>query len=1206
VLGRILVVIGGLLALVLFAALFAPYFIDWTDFRKDFETQASRIIGKKVVVHGAVDARLLPFPTVTMNDVRVGENEKGEALVTVDRFSMQSELAPFLSGEALIYNMRIEHPKLKLRLTDDGTLDWVKTGKPLIPASSVVLESVAISDGEVMFIDDQTGHNRHITDLNLKLSAKTLAGPWKVAGTGAIDKQAGSFTINTSVPENNSLFLKMRLLPDKPGIVADLDGSIGLKDLRPQYAGTFRIRERGTTDSNSDEAEASPTAAPRISGQFELSNDRIRVGKYEFQMGNPTDPYIVTGEATIDAGRTPDFLLTAVGQQIDLSRFGNDNEGAPDDNAATAKPVRERVRALMTLLADIPIPQMQGKAHVSLPAVVAKDTLIRDVKLEMRPAGNGWQIDEAEAQLPGRTTLSAKGKLTVINGQSFEGELLLASNQPSGFAEWVTGKVPDTVRQLKTAGFSANVSITPDLQRFENLEIAFGPASLKGRLEHEMKDGQNSALSTELSGNQFDLDTVVALGGLLTGEPSVASLANHQIAAKLKFASFQAFGLQASGVDTAFTLADGGISNLRLAIDDFYGARVGAEGDFTTLSKQTAGEARVTLKATDASALLRLMADRLPAHPVLDRLSQSAEFYADSDLALDLKLGKGDWPVEAKLTGTARGSRIDATLAAQSFGLANPEGMTLDATLSNPDAWIMLGQAGLPTIPFDADQDGMLTLKINQPAESEPQVTLGFASGTTTIGIDGQMQLDAPHFLNGSYNLSVDSGDIAPYLVMNGIVLPRLGEGLPFNATAHVYAAPEAITLDNIKGNTDDNAFSGILSMNRNDPKPVFAGQVAVQSADLGWLAESVYGQITDPLTGDLSRVAVPKDTGLPVPASIALSAGQFHFGDLGTVDGFHATFDASPGRINITDATGAFFTGRFKGQVELGSTDGNAFFRSRLNISDADFQTAFWQYQGQPAASARSNLSLVIDSTGTTPQAMLETATGSGAFKLSGLKIAGINDKALQPILDGADKVAGDISDASIQPFVTEALFSGALNLPDLDIPFTITGAKLRADKISAESPDLSIDAEASLSLENAAIASSIDLTLKPGEQAVAGAEPTITLGWNGSFVTPERSIDLTQMTSFLSLRKFEQERRRVEILQAKMAEKQRLRRESGLYRARQAERQRLAEKREAEKRLLIEAQKKLGELARQEEEERRKLREEQLQSPDLQDQIQ
>ncbi len=47
--GRFLVFLGGVIVVALFVALLAPLFIDWTDFRKNFEDQASRIIGKKVI-----------------------------------------------------------------------------------------------------------------------------------------------------------------------------------------------------------------------------------------------------------------------------------------------------------------------------------------------------------------------------------------------------------------------------------------------------------------------------------------------------------------------------------------------------------------------------------------------------------------------------------------------------------------------------------------------------------------------------------------------------------------------------------------------------------------------------------------------------------------------------------------------------------------------------------------------------------------------------------------------------------------------------------------------------------------------------------------------------------------------------------------------------------------------------------------------------
>jgi uncharacterized protein involved in outer membrane biogenesis len=1187
VLGRIFVVIGGILVVALFAALFAPYFVDWTDFRRDFETQASRIIGKKVVVHGSVDARLLPFPAVTMTDVRVGEDASGEALVTADSFSMESELAPFLSGEALIYNMRIVHPRIKMRLTEDGTLDWVKTGTPQIPASTVILENVAIDDGEVLFTDEQTGRSRHLTGLDMKLSAKTLAGPWKASGTGVIDGQPGSFVLNTSVPEDGKVFLKMRLLPASPAIVAELEGSLGLSGLRPLYAGSFRLRERYRTESAGDDAgqDAQQSAAPRISGEFELQNDRLRIPSYEFKMGDPADPYVVTGEATIDAGRDANFLLTAVGQQIDMTRFGTPVEGS-----TKVVPLRDRLRAALILAADIPIPQMPGRATVTLPALVADDTVIRDITLDMRPDRDGWRIDKAEAHLPGRTTLSASGKLTLAGNQAFEGDLLLASRQPSGFAEWVTGKVPDTVRKLKSAGFSANVALTPDLQRFENLEIAFGGAHLAGRLEHTMNEGEVATLSTELSGNRFDLDTVMALGGLLTGESAIGEIFDHRISARLNFDSFSAFGLEATGFDTTFALADGAISGARLAIRDFYGAAVTLEGGFAGLTTRPKGDAKITVKSPDPQALLALLARRLPPHPVLARLASSSGYYAGSDFVLGLKLGEGDWPIEADLSGTANGSRIAARLAAQTLDLANSGGLTFDATIENPDAWIMLGQAGLPTNKFDADRDGILTLRIDQPADADSQVDLSYASGTTTVSLKGQTALDATHFLNGSYAVSIDSGDFAPYLIMSGVTLPRIAEGLPLAATATVYTTAEAVGIEAIAGRSDDNAFNGILSLDRTVPAPVLAGELAFTSVDLTWLAESIYGQVADPSALGLSRLPVPAQSGLPASVDIALTADSFEIGALGTVDSFTGHLKASPGRLDLTKARGKFSTGTFKADVELGNTQGNAYFRTRLGITDAALKTAFWQFAGQPAADARASLSLVIDATGTSPHAMMQTATGSGTLDLTDIRIAGINRKALPPILAGTDALTGDLDEARLRPIVESALFSGALDLDRLRIPFAITGARLRADTVSSANADVRLEAEGSLSLEDGALDGRIDTIFQPGEQAVAGADPAVSLNWTGSFNAPDLTVDLTQMTSYLSLRRFEQERRKVEILQARMSEKQRLRREAALYRARQTERERLRQREIDNARILERAQAALKALARKEAEERAK----------------
>ena len=53
-----------LLVIALFTALIAPYFIDWTAYKRDFEEQATKIVGQKVTVGGNANVRILPLPSL--------------------------------------------------------------------------------------------------------------------------------------------------------------------------------------------------------------------------------------------------------------------------------------------------------------------------------------------------------------------------------------------------------------------------------------------------------------------------------------------------------------------------------------------------------------------------------------------------------------------------------------------------------------------------------------------------------------------------------------------------------------------------------------------------------------------------------------------------------------------------------------------------------------------------------------------------------------------------------------------------------------------------------------------------------------------------------------------------------------------------------------------------------------------------------------
>ena len=123
-LARLFVIVGGLVVLALTLALVGPYFVNWTSYRADFEREASAILGRNVTVEGGVTARILPFPSVTFSDVVVAGASPDAPALTAETFSMDAELAPFMRGEFLIFDMRLVRPKVSISVAADGTVSW--------------------------------------------------------------------------------------------------------------------------------------------------------------------------------------------------------------------------------------------------------------------------------------------------------------------------------------------------------------------------------------------------------------------------------------------------------------------------------------------------------------------------------------------------------------------------------------------------------------------------------------------------------------------------------------------------------------------------------------------------------------------------------------------------------------------------------------------------------------------------------------------------------------------------------------------------------------------------------------------------------------------------------------------------------------------------------------------------------------------------
>src|SRR6202161_4964315 len=107
----------------LMAALIGPYFIDWNQFRPQFEAEATQVVGAPVRVAGELDARLLPTPSLRLRSVVVGgANDLGK--VRADKIDVEFSLRSLMRGEWRANELTINGLALDLGLDPQGRIDW--------------------------------------------------------------------------------------------------------------------------------------------------------------------------------------------------------------------------------------------------------------------------------------------------------------------------------------------------------------------------------------------------------------------------------------------------------------------------------------------------------------------------------------------------------------------------------------------------------------------------------------------------------------------------------------------------------------------------------------------------------------------------------------------------------------------------------------------------------------------------------------------------------------------------------------------------------------------------------------------------------------------------------------------------------------------------------------------------------------------------
>lgn len=1208
---RIFVFVGALVVVALFSALIAPYFVNWERFTKEFESQATRIVGQQVKVGGKSNLRLLPLPYISFQDLEIGRNADGSPLMTVERFSLYAELLPFLSGEVRIVEILMQHPSVNLQVAPNGTIAWTSPQQAIVDPEQVNIEKLTVRDGNMVINGLAGGRTLSIEELDGEFTARSVIGPWRIDANAEIEGLKTQLKISTGSYQRSEKSLRVRLeasRADYPYTLA-IDGPIKLDDEILNWDGEFTLSPFSQAQTAGLDRVAPPLPV-HTEGVFSASPLEIGVDEYRMEIGQRDDPYVMTGNGSLQFREEIFFRMTADGRQIDLDRI----EG---EGTYQGKNLEARLEVLKSILDRIPVPEANGEIDAILPAVVAGDTFIRDIKAKVRPFGSGWEVRSFQAIFPGNTLVEAEGRVGVGDEFGFAGEMLVASRQPSGFSSWISGGVDAQIRRLKRFGFSSRVTLSRNQATLDDLELRLDDALLKGKLQRLAPVDGRYALIVELAGTRVNLQDLQALYSLVKEKGEGSDVSEHDLNVRISADELQAaigdVPLTAKAVDAQFRVQDGDFSVEQFDAGDFYGAKILSAGRLERALERPNGNFKLDIEAADATRLLGFVREFTGAHSLLDALQADPELTRDTTLHLELDARSRQKGAKGQLlvTGLVGKTKVNSRVSFNGDLVAKRDIMLdVDTSLESPSAMKLMRQLAIETLPAELVGEG--PGPVSAKAYLAGKIAEGFDARLTVNAPDtiasalGKLRLIDDGDIGADMAVTIGSEDVTPYLVVMGITLPGvgLGEELPVSLELSMQRDQRKMKFVGIKGQVAGNRVSGELEYQfAGIERPRVSGSVNLATLPIEAVGDSVFG-FSDLLGNagvlDQGEREFQKPLFAGTDARLEISAERFETG-LG-LDGTDAKAELVmlDGAIDLNDLEFRAAGGEVGADISIRNADGQGIARMGYRLKDMDLARLLSEFGAGQVANGLLTVNGSAEANGRTINAMISNLSGNGIVFGKNLTLEGINPNSLDAILLQSDVEGFEANSQSVQEVVEEEVLQSGFSIGEVDAPYSLSRGRLRINNVVLELDQARLNGDLLLSLPDNELKIETTLFFEPGiRDAIKGADPVIRLTWEGPFDNPQVKTDTGQLEGYLALRAFEASQRRIETLEAQVLEKQRIQREIAFSFAREkyrirAEEEALRLKEELQKRYEGEELKRLEKAVQELEEERKRAAEE------------
>jgi uncharacterized protein involved in outer membrane biogenesis len=1096
----------------LIAALIGPYFIDWNQFRPQFETEATRVVGAPVRVAGAFDARLLPTPSLRLRSVVVGgANDLGK--VRADKLDVEFSLGSLMRGEWRATELTINGMALDLGLDSQGRIDWpASSGK--FNLGSLAIDRLNLT-GRIALHDAASRSTLELNDIAFSGDVRSLAGSVRGDGNFMLSGVRYPFRVSSGQSaDGNATRVHLTIDPGARALSADLDGVLSFETRAPRFEGMIVLAVPPGLKANGDV----PITPWRIAARVKADPAAARLEQVEASYGAEESALKFAGTGDMRFGASPLLRAALSARQLDADKFV-----AKDNNAAEPVRVLPGLRALMSGIPQAPV---AAQIELNSEQVMLGGRPLQDVAAEFHTDSKSWTVRRLDFRAPGGTRVSLGGTAAQGNpAGEFKAALNVESSDPDTLMAWLQGRSEITYRGQKPLRLRGDVSVASDRMAIEAMKAEIDGGAVEGRLAvSKLPASGGSRLEAELKAERLDLDAATAFARSLAGPQAEWP---DEVQLSLDIGRAVSASQELRPLVAKFGYGPKSIALDQLKIGDANKLMIEGAGSFDRVN--TTGRLTLNSSAASLGEITALIAPLAPA--LASRLNAMEASPGPARLKLTLDVGKN----------AERADRANARVALE---LDAPQLKGTATITAKPEVAVMRG------IDLDVLQRSEFSIESKLSSERGRSLLVLLGLDRTIAGGEGAAQFEgsvagvwrAPLRLkvkmSGAGFDAEAQGTAEPWaaepkanvnLALRSINLVPLfdlkaSDSLAQNISlsSRVSLTGSRLTFDDLDSGISGSRLRGHLALTLDDEKNV-EGEIGLDTLDLApafALAIGAAGHdAAEPLGSGLlkrwrGRIAFQALRGvLPGGGELRPVSGTVKS------DGQSLTFDAIKGGIGGGEATASIDAKQGANGIAL---------NARVQISDVDGKALRYRALAMPAG--RVSMQMTLASQGRSASALTGALSGSGTLTLESSRVAGLDPRAFDVAIRASDNGQAT-DDTRLRQIVEPVLSGGALSVASAQIPFNIRDGRIRvgATTLDADGARAIISGGYDIPADQADIRASLASTATGS----VTSRPEIQLFAVGSPDALDRTVDVAALSSWLALRAIDRETRRLDSIE-------------------------------------------------------------------------